>query len=94
MRLRPEPPRAPGAACREGWESVAFHVGAPVVARAAVALVDPALRHHLPRMPGRLLFAHVPCVRRPRVGARLREPTRHKQLSPGMLSRRSRERKA
>lgn len=62
--------------------------------RAAVALVDPALRHHLARMPGRLLFAHVPRVRRPRVGARLRELTRHKQLSPGMLSRRSRERKA
>ncbi len=44
---------------------MAFHVSAPVMARTAVALVNPALRHNLARMPRRLFLAHLPCVRRP-----------------------------
>ncbi|MBM7439303.1 hypothetical protein JOC24_002725 [Streptomyces sp. HB132] len=68
VRISLKRPSGPWAACREGREAVPLHVGTPVMAGAAVALIDSALRHDLARMPRCPFLAHVPCVRRPAAG--------------------------
>ena len=71
------------AACGERWEAVALHVGAPVVGRSAVTLVDPALGNDLARVPCCLRVAHTFWCTSPRDRPRLRTSSATSPQSAG-----------
>lgn len=79
-------PGVAAAAVRGRREAVPFDVGAPLVRVAAIAFVDAAGRHDLPRPVPAVVFAHDLCVRLPKAARDPAPPGRPN--APGSACRR------